>query len=134
MEPRLSAVTLAVKELARSRRFYEALGWQAGFAADDIAFYQAGGIVLILWEAKAFTEETKLAAKPGGICLAHNVRDPAAVERVLEEAGRAGAKVVKATKREWGGVSGHFSDPDGHLWEVAWNPHWRIDGEGRTLL
>lgn len=134
MEPRLSAVTLAVKELARSRRFYEALGWQAGFAADDIAFYQAGGAVLILWEAGAFTEETGLPAGPGGACLAHNVRDPAGVDRVIEEAQRAGAKVVKATKREWGGVSGHFHDPDGHVWEVAWNPHWRIDGEGRTLL
>jgi uncharacterized protein len=67
MEPRLSAVTLATKDLARSRRFYEALGWQAGFAADDIAFYQAGGAVLILWEAQAFTGETGLAAKPGGI-------------------------------------------------------------------
>lgn len=133
MEPRLSAVTLAVRKLAASRAFYETLGWRAGFANDDIAFYQANGLVLILWDATAFVKETGLQAQSGGMCLAYNVPTKSAVVEVLRQAKQAGATVQPATDREWGGTSGHFTDPDGHVWEVAWNPHWRIDGD-RTLL
>jgi len=134
MEPRLSLVTLAVADVARSRAFYAALGWQPAFAMDDIAFYQLGGMAFSLWERRAFVAETGLPAASGGVCLAHNVRDVKAVDAVLREAAKAGAKVVAATKREWGGYSGHFRDPDGHTWEVAWNPAWPLDAEGRVRV
>ncbi|HEX2067050.1 MAG TPA: VOC family protein, partial [Candidatus Thermoplasmatota archaeon] len=118
MQTRLSAVTLAVADLARSRRFYEGLGWAAAFAGDDVAFYQANGLVLALWDAKAFAAETGLPARSGGICLAHNLPDRAAVDGLLAQAAAAGASVTPAAQREWGGHSGHFRDPDGHTWEV----------------
>jgi predicted lactoylglutathione lyase len=134
MEPRFSAVTLAVKDLGRSRAFYEALGWKPHLAMDDVAFYQANGVVLSLWDAKAFAAETGLPATSGGICLAHNVRDAKAVDALLAAAAKAGAKVVPALRREWGGYSGHLRDPDGHTWEVAWNPHWPLDAAGSVRL
>lgn len=134
MDPRVSLVTLAVADVARSRKFYAALGWQPAFAMDDIAFYQAGGMVVGLWERKAFAAETGLPAASGGICLAHNVRDAKAVDAVLRDAAKAGAKVVPATKREWGGYSGHFRDPDGHTWEVAWNPAWTLQPDGTVRV
>lgn len=134
MEPRLSAVTLAVKDLARSRAFYQALGWKPSLAMDDVAFYQANGLVLSLWAAKAFAAETGLPGTSAGICLAHNVRDRAAVDALLRDAKAAGGKVVPAAQRDWGGYSGHFRDPDGHTWEVAWNPHWPLDAAGNVHL
>lgn len=134
MQPRLSAVTLAVHDLTRARAFYEALGWKAGMTLDDVAFYQANGLVLSLWDAKAFTAETGLPAASGGICLAHNVADQAAVDALLQAAKDAGGTIQPAQQRAWGGYSGHLRDPDGHTWEIAWNPHWRVDSEGRTLL
>jgi uncharacterized glyoxalase superfamily protein PhnB len=87
-----------------------------------------------LWEAKAFAAETGLPSASAGICLAHNVRDEKTVDAVLKAAGKAGGKVTPATKREWGGYSGHFRDPDGHVWEVAWNPTWTLDAEGNVKI
>jgi catechol 2,3-dioxygenase-like lactoylglutathione lyase family enzyme len=134
VQQRLSAVTLAVADLAGSRRFYEALGWTPGFAGNDVAFYQANGLVLALWDARAFTAETGLPAASGGVCLAHNLPNPTAVDALLRQARAAGAHVIPATRRGWGGHSGHFRDPDGHTWEVAWNPHWPLDARGNVQL
>jgi predicted lactoylglutathione lyase len=134
VQQRLSAVTLAVADLARSRRFYEALGWKPSLAMDDVCFYQANGLVLSLWDAKAFAAETGLPAHSGGLCLAHNLPDRGAVDALLAQAKAAGATLLPAAQREWGGYSGHFRDPDGHTWEVAWNPHWPLDAQGNVRL
>jgi uncharacterized protein len=134
MEPRISLVTLAVADMARSRAFYGALGWEPKLAMEDVTFYQAGGMAFGLWHRKPFAEETGLPTTRGGLCLAHNVRDRAAVDALLHDAGKAGAKVQPAKAQEWGGYSGFFRDPDGHLWEVAWNPAWTLDGDGNVRL
>lgn len=134
MKPSLSAVTLAVHDLKGSRTFYEALGWSCGFSNGDVAFYQANGLVLSLWDASSFRNETGLPIASGGICLAHNVPSRGDVDAVLAAAGRAGAQVTTAVQRVWGGYSGHFRDPDGHTWEVAWNPSWPLAADGSVRL
>jgi predicted lactoylglutathione lyase len=131
VEQRISLVTLGVKDLSRARRFYEAMGWRNARQPDDeVAFFQAGGMVFGLW--------TKLpAAREGGsgIELAYNVRTPSEVDEVLAQAERAGGKIArKAEQMEWGGYSGAFSDPDGHVWEVAHNPDWPLMEDGSVVL
>lgn len=139
MQQRLSLVTLAVADVARSRTFYEkGLGWKPSFTQDDIAFYQLPGMVFGLWSRKAFAADMGMTEKqlgPGGIGLAHNVKDAKEVDRLLVEAKKAGAKIVKpAHKAVWGGYTGTFADPDGHLWEVAWNPTWNLAADGTVRL
>lgn len=134
VKPSLSAVTLAVQDLGRSREFYEAMGWTCGFSNDEVAFYRANGLVLSLWQAAAFAKETGLGTASQGICLAHNVPTRTQVDAILAEAGRRGATVSPAAERAWGGYSGHFRDPDGHTWEVAWNPHWPLAPDGSVRL
>lgn len=133
MDQRLSLVTLAVKDLAAARTFYEELGWQAGFANEDVAFYQLNGIVLSLWRRASMAQELSCHEHelgPGGIMLAYNVPSAPEVDAVLSEAGSAGASVRAPLRKEWGGYSGSFADPDGHRWEVAWNPAWPIAADG----
>jgi catechol 2,3-dioxygenase-like lactoylglutathione lyase family enzyme len=138
MEQRLSAITIGVSDLARSRRFYEeGLGWQAGSAPDGVVFYQMNGFVLALFPFADLQADARVkdALGVGGIALAHNVGSAEQVDRVLTEAERAGATILKAgTKAEWGGYTGYFADPDGHLWEVAWNPGWTLHDDGTTTL
>jgi catechol 2,3-dioxygenase-like lactoylglutathione lyase family enzyme len=139
MEPRLSLVTLGVADVARARRFYEALGFKAGRASNDaVIFLHAGGVVLALWSRAALAEDAGVADDPTGfaaIALAHNARSEADVDKVLNEAVAAGGKLIKpAAKTFWGGYSGYFTDPDGHLWEVAHNPYFTFDAEGRVVL
>jgi len=141
MEPRISLVTLGVADLARTRRFYEAgLGWRASaLSNDDVLFFQAGGTIIGFWGRRALAEDAGLPAAAGGgfsgIALAHNVRSRAEVDAVLAEAKGAGARVTRpARDTDWGGYSGYFTDPEGHLWEVAWNPGFPLTEDGRTLL
>jgi catechol 2,3-dioxygenase-like lactoylglutathione lyase family enzyme len=139
MEPRLSLVTLGVRDVARSRAFYEALGFRAGKASQDsVAFFAAGGVVLALYGRAALAEDATVDdSAPGfsGITLAHNARSEADVDAVLSQAVRVGAKLIKpAGKVFWGGYSGYFADPDGHLWEVAYNPYFRLGADGRVEL
>ena len=127
MQPRVSFVTLGVDDVGRSRRFYEALGFKASPASQDaVAFFDAGGIVLSLFGRAALAEDVGVrVGEPGfsGISLAHNVNSESEVDQVLGEAVAAGAKLLKpGQKAFWGGYSGYFADPDGHLWEVLWNP------------
>ncbi len=137
MEQRLSLITLGVADLARARGFYEALGWQAGSALDDVVFFQSGSMIVALWGRDELAEDT-VVTDPGGwggITLAHNVRTAEEVDKVLREAEAAGATVLRAgAETEWGGYSGVFADPDGHPWEVAHNPGWTITDDGATLL
>ena len=143
MQPRLSLITLGVADVARARKFYEALGFKAGSASQDaVTFLDAGGVVLALFGRAALAEDASLADRPtgftpsfSGIALAHNARSEAAVDKALAEAVAAGAKLIKpAGKTFWGGYSGYFADPDGHLWEVAHNPYFTFDADGRVVL
>ena len=138
MEQRLSLVTLGVSDLGRARRFYEALGWQSGAAPDDdVVFFRAGGTVLALWGRAELAEDSGVedGGGWGGVTLAHNVRSPEEVDAVLADAERAGATITRAAGPAfWGGYTGVFTDPDGHAWEVAHNPHWKLDADGRVMV
>ncbi len=138
MEPRLSLVTLAVADLARSRRFYvDGLGWPASTASTaDIVFIQLGPLGLALLPEEAFAKEIGVGpGKTPGILLAQNVRSPEEVARVLARAEAAGGRIVKpAQKVFWGGTSGYFADPDGHHWEIAHNPYFPLAADGALQL
>jgi len=141
MEQRLSLITLGVTDLARSRRFYEqGLGWVPSAAGDNenVTFYQLGGIALALFGRAALAADMK-AKDTGngfaGIALAHNVRTREEVEQVLARARDAGGSILHpAEDASWGGRSGYFADPDGHPWEVAWNPHFLLAADGSLRL
>jgi uncharacterized protein len=139
MEPRLSLVTLGVTNLARSRAFYERLGWRASSASSDaIVFFQAGGMALALYPRADLAKDARLAAEGlgfGGITLAYNTRTRDEVDRLLAEAAAAGAAILKpAEEASWGGYSGYFADPDGFPWEVAWNPGFLLAEDGSLHL
>ena len=138
MEQRLSLVTLGVADLSRARAFYEALGWITGASpADDVVFFQAGGMILALWSREQLAEDSVVEDSGGwgGVTLAHNVRSPEEVDAVIAEAERAGATIGRpGAATFWGGYSGVFLDLDGHPWEVAHNPRWTIAEDGSTRL
>jgi predicted lactoylglutathione lyase len=139
MEQRLSLVTLAVSDLARSTSFYEALGWQRGMRqAEGVSFFQAAGVIISLYPRANLATDSGVAAEGsgfGGIVLAYNTRSKAEVDTVLAEAAQAGGRVTKpAADAVWGGYSGCFADLDGHLWEVAWNPDFAIAPNGAVTL
>jgi catechol 2,3-dioxygenase-like lactoylglutathione lyase family enzyme len=138
MEQRLTVVTLGVSDLARSRAFYEKLGWKTGAAPDDdVVFFQSGGMVVALWGRSQLAEDSGVTEGQGwgGITLAHNVRSQSEVDSSMSEAAAAGATITRrAGETFWGGYSGVFLDPDGYPWEVAYNPHWTIDEEGSVTL
>lgn len=137
VDQRISVITLGVTDLARARAFYEALGWRVADAPGDVVFFQAGGLVLALWGREQLAEDSCVvdAGGWGGITLAYNTRTRDEVDAVLQKARTAGARIGRdAADTFWGGYSGVFLDPDGHPWEVAHNPHWSIDADGRILL
>lgn len=139
MEQRLSLVTLGVADLRRARRFYEnGLGWKPGFASDDVVFYETGGPIIGLFGRRELAADAQLEdddATFGGLALAHNVRSRGEVDDVLKEAEQAGAAILKSGEdTPWGGYSGYFADPDGHLWEVAFNPAWKIGPDGSVKM
>jgi catechol 2,3-dioxygenase-like lactoylglutathione lyase family enzyme len=138
MEQRVSLITLGVADVPRARAFYERLGWApSSHSQDDIVFVQAGGLVVGLWSRAALAEDSVVADTGGwgGVTLAHNVHSAAEVDRVLAEAEAAGATIARrGAATEWGGYSGVFHDPDGHPWEVAHNPFWRLDADGGVHL
>jgi len=138
MEQRVSLVTLGVGDLARARRFYEALGWRAAADDDaDVAFFQAGGMIVALWGRAQLAEDSAVADGGGwgGVTLAYNTRSDGEVDAVIEEARRAGATIGREPGPTfWGGYSAVFVDPDGHPWEVAHNPYWTIADDGGVRL
>lgn len=152
MRPNLSLVTLGVTDLPRSVQFYEMVGLRVenDWKEQGIAFVNCHGVVLALWSRAELAKDARLpsfaaapadAASPsqaaGGngfrdVALAHNARDRPEVDAVIAEADKAGARVLKHPEEtSWGGYSGYFADPDGHVWEVAHNPFWTLDAEGR---
>ncbi len=128
MDPRISFVTLAVRDVARARAFYvDGLGWKPELdVPGEVVMIKVGAhVVLSLWDRKAFEAEVGAPAGEGvpPITLAHNVATRAEVDAVLATARAAGAaRVSPASARDWGGYSGYFADPDGFRWEIAWNP------------
>lgn len=138
MEQRLSLITLGVRDLARARRFYETMGWRAHPGPEeDVVFFQLGGMVLALWDRGSLTEDSAVedGGGWGGVTLAYNTRSPHEVDAVIADARAAGARIAREPAPTfWGGYSGVFVDPEGHPWEVAHNPGWNIDGQGRVTL
>lgn len=129
MDPRISFVTLPVRDLTATRRFYvDGLGWplEVDVPGEVLMIRVGDRLVLSLWDAAHFEAEVGPIARGDGVpplTLAHNVRERDDVDRVLETARQAGASEVGAAQeREWGGYTGYFADPDGFRWEIAWNP------------
>jgi catechol 2,3-dioxygenase-like lactoylglutathione lyase family enzyme len=139
MEARISLVTLGVSDLARARAFYERLGFKASSASQgDVVFFQAGAMGLALYPRKALAEDAEISAEGSGfsgLTLAQNVRTKGEVASVLAEPERGGGRILKQAQDVfWGGHSGYFADPDGHLWEVAWNPFFELAPDGALRL
>ncbi|MCI3953843.1 MAG: hypothetical protein K0R53_3343 [Burkholderiales bacterium] len=138
MKPRVTLITLGVKDLESALRFYrDGLGLKTDgivgteFEHGAVAFFELqAGLKLALWPRKSIAHDSGVpvgSANPTEFTLAHNVSSKSEVDAVMEEAGKAGAAIVKpAEDTFWGGYAGYFQDPDGHLWEIAWNPHWVI--------
>lgn len=126
MEQRISLITLAVTDVARATRFYQDLGWQRVDSPDGIVVFDLLGQTLGLYPRADLARDMGLSPDQmgtGGMTLSHNVRDKSDVAPLLARAKAAGAKVLKpAHDVFWGGHIGYFADPDGHIWEVAWNP------------
>lgn len=129
MEPRVSLITLGVRDLDRALRFYRdglGLPLRPESVDNEIAFFDMGRTWLALWGRDKLAADAGVPSDAGAaarVALAHNVRSREAVDAVLAEAAAAGATITRpAHDAEWGGYTGHFADPDGHLWEVAWNP------------
>ena len=138
MKQRVGLITLGVRDLARARRFYEALGWSTGAAPDDdVVFFQTGDMVVALWDRAKLAEDSVVedAGGWGGVTLAHNVGSREEVDAVTAEARAAGATIGREPAETfWGGYSAIFIDPEGHPWEVAHNPHWTVTPEGGVRL
>ena len=138
MEQRVSLITLGVTDLARARRFYEQLGWR-GQEVEQTVFFQAGGMVLVLWDTDRLAEDSGIEPRRGdgfgGIALAHNVRSREQVDAVVAEAEAAGATITRRPAETfYGGYAGCFRDPDGHVWEVAHNPGFALGSDGSLTL
>jgi hypothetical protein len=138
MEQRVSLITLGVRDLERARTFYEGLGWSAAADEnDDVVFFQAGGMVVGLWDRGSLAADSAVTDGGGwgGVTLAYNVRAPEEVDAVIEEARAAGGRIGREPGETfWGGYSGVFVDPDGHPWEVAHNPGWTVNDDGTITL
>jgi predicted lactoylglutathione lyase len=138
MRQRVSVITLGVGDLERARRFYEALEWTTGAApADDVVFFQAGDMVVALWDRARLAEDSCVEDTGGwgGVTLALNLGSPEQVDAVTEQARAAGAAIGREPAETfWGGYSSVFIDPDGHPWEVAHNPHWTLTDDGGVRL
>jgi catechol 2,3-dioxygenase-like lactoylglutathione lyase family enzyme len=140
LPPRVSLITLGVADLPRARKFYEALGLTASAASQDsVTFFQlGGGVALGLFDRQALADDAKVPNSPSGfsgITLAQNCPSEADVDAVMAHALSCGATLKKPTQKVfWGGYSGYFADPDGHLWEVAYNPFFPLDADGGLKL
>lgn len=140
MEPRLNIVTLGVRNFDAALSFYkDGLGWLTSSASNEqIAFFPLGGVVLALYPREALAEDAEVEPNGTGftgITLAYNAKSSEEVDQILEQVETLGAKIVKkAQKVFWGGYSGYFADPDGYLWEVAFNPFFQFDEKNNLIL
>lgn len=138
MQQQMSVITLGVRDLSRSRRFYaEGFGWTSVFNNEEIIFYQMNGFVLGTWLETALARDMrrKGLARPGAFALAHNLATRDAVQPTIDRLSRFGGQILKAAvEPPHGGFSGYVADPDEHAWEIAWNPAWPIDANGHVTF
>ena len=140
MKTSLSVVTLGVSDFARSLDFYKkGLGWSTKASnKDNIAFFQLNGVVLALYNKTGLAEDAGVSSKGSGfpgVTLAHNVRNEKEVDEIFRQVAQLGAKTIKRPqKASWGGYSGYFADPDGYLWEVVYNPFWKMRRDGSVIM
>jgi uncharacterized protein len=135
MQHQISVITLGVSDLGRSRSFYtQGFGWTPVFDDHGIVFFQMNGLVLGIWSAEALAADmNRPASAPGSIALAHNVGSAAEVDSVIARLTAAGAELLRpGDAPPHGGYRGYVADPDGHAWEIAWNPAWPIDSDGHV--
>jgi predicted lactoylglutathione lyase len=134
MKQRVAVITLPVQDLPAAKKFYcDGLGWTAVFENNEVVFFQLNGLVLGLFLKPSFEKDIQASSVSHGrtFALAHNVESRDEVDQVMAEAAKAGAMILKAPVAPgWGGYAGYFADPDGHVWEVAYNPAWPISAEG----
>ena len=129
----MTLITLGVADHAAARAFYERLGWRVALEVEETVFFQTGGLVVSLWSRDKLAQDSGVTDGGGwgGVALAHNVRSEAEVDGVIEEARAAGATITREPARtSWGGYTGVFTDPDGHPWEVAYNPGFELVDDG----
>lgn len=134
MQQQISIITLGIRDLDRSRQFYEhGFGWKPVFANDEITFFQMNGFVLGLFRLSSLETDMNCSGllAPGAFSLAHNVGTREEVEPTMERLVKAGGKLLRpADEPPHGGFRGYVADPDDHAWEIAWNPAWQISPEG----
>jgi len=138
MEQRVSLITLGVADVSRARRFYEQLGWH-GQEIEETVFFQAGAVAVILWARNKLADDAGIEDSSadgfGGLTLAHNVRSRGEVDGLLATAANAGAEITQAAKETfYGGYAGYFRDPDGHVWEIAYNPGFPLGPDGSITV
>lgn len=138
MQQQISVITLGVRDLARSKRFYKGgFGWTPVFDNGEIVFYQMNGFVLGTWSTQALEEDMQWPGltTPGAFSLAHNVGSADEVIRVIDRLAAAGGRVLRpGDAPPHGGFRGYVADPDDHGWEIAWNPAWHIDAQGHVTF
>jgi len=137
MEQRVSLITLGVADVAASRAFYERLGWSVGLDVEETVFFQIGDAILTLWGRDKLAQDSGVTdnAGWGGVTLAHNVRSREEVDRVIDEARAAGARISREPAETfYGGYAAVFVDPDGHPWEIANNPGFTLTDDGAITL
>jgi len=138
MRQAVSLITLGVSDYARAKAFYAALGWTPAMDVEETAFFEANGVVLVLWSREKLAADMGVAddgASWGGVALAHNVASDAEVDRIVEDARAAGAQISREPAPTfYGGYAGAFRDLDGHVWEVAHNPGFGLTDDGNVVL
>lgn len=140
MEQRISLITLGVADLQRAVNFYEnVVGWKPEQSPPGVVFFDLNGVVFALWPHDELAKDMNMPA--GGVpsyrgySLAHNARSEAEVDAIFARLKQHGATILKQPQKAfWGGYSGYFSDPDGHVWEIAYNPFWTIRQDGRVVM
>lgn len=139
MQQQIAVITLGIDDLARSKRFYmDGFGWRPVFENDEIAFYQMNGLVFATWRKAALTDDMRRPSAgngQAGFALAHNVAARADVAPLIANLVAAGGRLLRAADEPaHGGFRGYVADPDGHAWEIAWNPAWPIDDAGHVAF
>jgi catechol 2,3-dioxygenase-like lactoylglutathione lyase family enzyme len=138
MQPYVSVITLGVRDLTASRTFYvDGFGWPPVFEADGIVFYQLNGLVLGTWLTPELERDMQRPSGrgPAAVALAHNVRGREEVEPLVERLTQAGGQLLRTPDAPpHGGYRGYVADPDGHAWEIAWNPAWPLDAQGNVTF
>ncbi|MFL5866696.1 MAG: VOC family protein [Thermoleophilaceae bacterium] len=138
MKQSIALVTLGVGDLERSKAFYAALGWAPEREIEETAFYQANGVVLVLWDRSKLAADMRIpddGANLSGIALAHNVGSDEEVDEITEQARAAGAEITREPADTfYGGYAAGFRDPDGHVWEIAHNPGFGLADDGSVRI